>query len=99
MSGGRFNYATFKVEDSEIFSALDDVRDLENYLRSIDKHDAADEVLIFIKEVETHKRRLAVIGHRIADLLYATEWQASGDCGLDSIDKAYKKLMGEAEKP
>lgn len=94
MSGGSFNYACFKVEDSGIFAALQDVRDIEAYLRAYSKHDAADEVLLFIKEVETHQRRLSILGARISGILKATEWAASGDSGLDEIDREYFELMG-----
>lgn len=95
MSGGSFNYACFKVSDSsEIFQALGDVRDIEAYLRAHGKHDAADEVLHFIGELETHQRRLNVIGDRIAPLLKAVEWTASGDSGMDYVDAEYFKLMG-----
>lgn len=94
MSGGSFDYVCFKVEDSEVFSALTDLRRVEDYLRAINKQDAADEVLIYIREVETHQRRLAVIGKRIAPLLKATEWEASGDSDKDGIDYAYRELMG-----
>jgi hypothetical protein len=94
MSGGSFNYACFKVEDSEIFKALEDVRGIEVYLRTYGQHDAADEVLRFINEVETHQRRLAVIGERIAPLLKAVEWCASGDSGMDGVEREYFALMG-----
>lgn len=94
MSGGSFNYACFKVEDSEIFQAMNDVRDIENYLRKYGKHDAADEILRFINEVETHQRRLAVMGERIAPLLKATEWWVSGDRSESSVDQEYFNLMG-----
>jgi hypothetical protein len=94
MSGGSFDYVCFKVEDSDILSSLDDVRKVEDYLRKIEKHDAADEVLMFIKEVETHQRRLRVIGSRIAPVLKAAEWVCSGDSGNDAIDNAYNYLMG-----
>lgn len=94
MSGGSFNYVCYKVEDEQILTVLSDMRDVEIYLRSIDKHDAADEVLSFIKEVETHQRRLAVIGKRISPLLHAAEWTCSGDTGEDAIDTAYQVLMG-----
>ena len=98
MSGGSFNYACFKVAGSEIFQAMEDVRGIEDYLRRYEKHDAADEVLRFIKEVETHQRRLAVIGERIAPILKATEWAASGDSGIDAVDTAYFNLMGMDKK-
>ena len=94
MSGGAFNYVCYKVEDEQILTALSDVCDVENYLRGIGKHDAADEVLAFIKEVETHQRRLAVIGKRISPLLRAAEWTCSGDSGETYIDNEYKALMG-----
>jgi len=94
MSGGSFNYACFKVDESEIFQAMNDVRDIEDYLRRYGKQDAADEVLRFINEVETHQRRLAVIGARIAPLLKAVEWAASGDRDIDDVDATYFDLMG-----
>lgn len=94
MSGGSFDYVCFKVVDSQVLSALEDVRAIENYLRTYGKHDAADEVLRYIKEVETHQRRLEVIGERIAPLLKAVEWAASGDSGIDDVDAEYFKLMG-----
>lgn len=94
MSGGRFNYACFKVEDEGVFEALPDVHMIENYLRGLDKHDAADEVLRFLNEAETHQRRLVVIGERIAGLLKAAEWTASGDSDGSYIDAEYFKLMG-----
>lgn len=94
MSGGSFNYACFKVEDGEVFQAMDDVRGIEEYLRAHGKHDPADEVLKYIKEVETHQRRLEVIGKRIAPLLKAVEWTASGDTGMDLVYAEYFKLMG-----
>lgn len=94
MSGGSFDYAYFKVTDSQVFNALNDVRAIESYLRSREKHDAADEVLRFLNEVETHQRRLAVIGERIAPLLKAVEWTASGDSGMDYVNTEYFKLMG-----
>lgn len=94
MSGGSFNYACFKVEDSYVFQGMEDVRNIESYLRALEKHDAADEVLLFIKEVETHQRRLAKIGQRIAPLLKAAEWHCSGDWSENSIVEAFLRLMG-----
>lgn len=94
MSGGSFNYVCFKVEGSEILTVTDDVRAVENFLRVYGKHDAADEVLRFLNEVETHQRRLAVIGERISPLLKAAEWTASGDSSPEAIDAEYFKLMG-----
>jgi hypothetical protein len=98
MSGGSFNYACFKVDSEEVFQALPDLRDMETYLRQIEKHDSADEVLLYIREVETHQRRLMKIGERIAPLLKAAEWTRSGDWSKESIDGAYQNLMGLNQK-
>lgn len=93
MSGGSFNYAYLTVDDSsEMFTKLDEVCSIEEWLRANGHHLAADEVLIYIKEMETHQRRLEVIGRRIAPLLRAVEWEASGD-GAD-IEAEYWALMG-----
>jgi hypothetical protein len=70
------------------------VRGIEEFLRRVGGHEAADEVLQFIKEVETHQRRLEVIGTRIAPLLKAAEWYASGDSGISGVNAEYFKLMG-----
>jgi hypothetical protein len=94
MSGGSFNNVYSKADDSDILTALPDLRELENYLRGIGKHDAADEVLLFIREIETHMRRIAVMGRRIKPLLKAAEYYASSDWGISSIDEAYRNLMG-----
>lgn len=94
MSGGSFDYVHFKVIDSQVLSALPDIRAAEEALRTYGKHDAADEVLRYIREVETHQRRLEVIGERIAPLLKAIEWTVSGDTGISYVDKEYFKLMG-----
>lgn len=94
MSGGSFNYVCFKVEDNHVFDAIPDLRDLEGFLRRIDQHDAADEVLLYLAELETHQRRLMVLGKRIAPLLKATEWVSSGDRSLSAINESYRDLMG-----
>lgn len=98
MSGGSFNYACFKVEDNQVFDAISDIRAIENYLRRIDQHDAADEVLLYLAELETHQRRLAVLGRRIAPLLQAAEWVCSSDWSLNTINDEYRKLMGLESK-
>lgn len=98
MSGGSFNYVYSKVDDNHVFDAVSDLRDLENYLRRIDQHDAADEVLFYLAELETHQRRLMVLGRRIAPLLKATEWVCSSDWSLSAINDAYRDLMGLGSK-
>lgn len=94
MSGGSFNYAYCKAGDPDVFYAVGDIQDIEKYLRGLGKHDAADEVLRFLNEIETHQRRLEVIGERILPLLRAAEWTCSGDSGPEYIDREYFKLMG-----
>lgn len=94
MSGGSFNYACFSDTAQEIFRSLDDFRNMEKYLRSEGQHSAADEVLLFVKELETHERRLMKEVQRLHELFYASEWAASGDYSIDAVDKAYWKLMG-----
>lgn len=98
MSGGSFNYACFKVTDTrEVFSAMDDIEHIEKYLRSINRHSAADEVFRYYQDLKTISRHLAIMGERLEPLLYATEWCASGDWNEDGIDAAYQKLIGLAD--
>lgn len=96
MSGGSFNYACFKANDSsEVFQGIEDYKDIEHWLRSQNRHLAADEVLKFILEVETAQHRLQVLGDRINGILKAAEWTASCDTGIDYVDREYDKLIGK----
>lgn len=100
MSGGSFNYVCYKVDDeTQIFEALPELRNMETRLRSYGKHDAADEVLTFIATVETAQRRLRRLGKRIAPLLEAVEWWQSGDCGVDRVDDVMEQLAGKHDAP
>lgn len=93
MSGGSFNYACFKAEDtSRIFEGMEDYRAIEAYLRQRGRHDAADEVMKFVLVCETAQRRLLVQGKRIAEILRAAEWTASGDTGIEAVDAAFAML-------
>jgi hypothetical protein len=97
LSGGSFEYVCFDVEEAGRAlsgNAREQLNRMEQYLREIQKHDAADELLLYIRELETHSRRIEVIGKRIAPLVQATEWTASGDNGPEAIDRAYRALMG-----
>ena len=89
MSGGSFEYACFAVEEWSSFSKLDQVREIENYLRSNGEHEAADEVYQFILFIETVQRRLDVQTKRIKDILFAAEWWASGDWGADNFKSSF----------
>lgn len=94
MSGGSFNYAYLHVDDSDVLAHISDYREAEQWLRAYQKHDAADEVLAFILDCETAQRRLCVRGKRVADLLWAAEWTASGDTNMGAVDLAMNKLVG-----
>lgn len=95
MSGGSFEYVYQYVDDAdEVFGKLHQVQSIEEWLRTYQKHDAADEVLLYLKEMETHRRRIEIIGRRISGLLKSVEWVASADSGIEDVDQAYWKLMG-----
>ena len=95
MSGGSFDYVyQYVTYADEAFRRLHLIRDIEQWLRAHDRQDAADEVLTYLKEMETHQRRVEVAGNRLAGLLKAAEWVASADSGIEDVDKAYWKLMG-----
>lgn len=96
MSGGSFDYVCFKLEDeTQIFSALDDLRNMESYLRARDKQAAADEIMSAILKLETAQRRALCIGKHIYDLAYAAEWWASGDWDDQGIQEALDTMSGE----
>ena len=94
MRGGSFIYLYMDAESVSVFNKLIEVYNIESYLRQIGKQEAANEVLIYIRELETHQRRIETIGKRISGVLQATEWCASSDWGPEEIDKEYWKLMG-----
>ena len=95
MSGGSFDYVCFAVDSGEIFSRIGDLYLVEEYLRENEKHDAADEVLIYIKDLQTHERRFLALGRRMYDILYAAEWWASGDWNEEGFDEEWQEFIGE----
>lgn len=95
MSGGSFDYLCFKMDSaSKLLDALHTIREMESYLREIDRHDAADEFARLALDLETHKRRIEVMGKRLYDLAKAVEWERDDDVGIDAIDKAWSELLG-----
>lgn len=96
MSGGSFNYLAFK-EPYEMFTQLDELRSMEEWLRDQNKHDAADELFRYRLELETARRRLGIMHQRLYDVMYAAEWWRSGDYGEDGLDKAWAKFTGAPE--
>ncbi len=94
MSGGAFDHACFKAEDpTQVFSGLEQYKDIERYCREIGEHAIADEIFAFILLVETYRRRLQVAGERIAPLLRAVEWEASDDIGRKELSEAWQKYL------
>lgn len=96
MSGGSFDYAYHSAEDCtkilcEHFHET--LEDIEKYLRAHGKHDAADEVLSYRKDLEMHARHLLKLGNRISLLLQATEWWASCDTSEETFDKQWHTFM------
>lgn len=94
MSGGSFDYVGFKIQERDFFNALYDLKRIERWLREQTKHDAADEILKLILEIETAERRLKVIGDRIYEILHSAEWWCSCDIGEDTFDKRVKEVLG-----
>lgn len=93
MSGGSFDYAYSKADDpNRVFEGMTSYKEMEEYARSIGKHDAADEILKYIEWLESTRRRIVVKGSRLGSLMRAIEWECSGDSGLDGIDYAMQKL-------
>ena len=93
MSGGSFNYVAFKVRDDNPFEALNDLKNMEQWLREKGKHDAADEILKLILAIETAERRINVMANRIYNILHGAEWWGSSDWGEDQFDKTVRKTL------
>ena len=96
MSGGSFDYVCFAVEDeSKVLNSMEQLKDVEEFLRSKGKYDAADEILNFRLTLETHCRIIMKLGKRYSPILMAAEWWASGDWGGEEVDEQWKLLLGE----
>lgn len=93
MSGGAFDYVYHDVEDERIFTTAERLEAVEKFLRDEGKHDVADEVLRFRLNVETHQRILMAMGRRIAPLLEAAEWWASGDYSEGHMDTRWQEFL------
>lgn len=99
MSGGSFDYLCFADSAGAILSRLDDLRRMEEWLRAYRLHSAADEIYVYLLELETHQRRIEAYTKRMYGLLHAVEWTVSGDTGIEAIHKAYGDLSGIANPP
>lgn len=98
MSGGSFNYFCFK-ENGEALQHLEDLRALEQYCRETGNHLAANECFRYLLFLESTKHRLEVYHERMAELLRAVEWAASGDGNETGIRYAYEELLkGKEDK-
>lgn len=92
MSGGSFDYACFKLNDDyAVLSALPSLREMERWLRSEGKHEAADELLRSILRLETIQHHLSVLGDHLYRLAYGAEWWCSGDWNEEKFDKLFEE--------
>lgn len=98
MSGGAFNYFVYAKERGGILDRIGDLRDMEQYCRSIGKHDAADELYQYLLFLETVMRRMTIQHNRLSFLLRQVEWNASGDVNADAIDVAYEELIKDKKE-
>jgi hypothetical protein len=97
MSGGSFNYVCFKLDGdgSDVAQSLPDLRDMEQCLRDLGKHEAANEILRGIIKIETAINRLTVVGSHLAPLAKAAEWWQSGDTDEDDFGAVFnEKYLG-----
>ena len=94
MSGGSFDYLYLDLEDTEkILDTPQRLREMEEYLRERKKHEIADEILRFRLDVETHVRRLMIMGRRLRHVVHAVEWWASSDWGEDQVDSVWHRFL------
>lgn len=84
MSGGSWDYFTFKLND--VTNALKE----NTTLRSRDE----GWLLELTEEQKAARAKLAALLVKVSDALYAIEWCDSGDCStpfdVDAIDKVFK---------
>lgn len=100
MSGGSFEYLCYNVDDaSEVFRHTYQVKRMVEHLENIGKHDAAREVMKYNLFLSAMRSRIETYGNWIQPLLKATEWEASGDSGMEAIDRAYDELLGSRFAP
>jgi hypothetical protein len=93
MSGGSFNYVYSKLlgDGADVAQSLPDLRDMEQRLRDLGKHEAANEILRGIIRIETAINRLTVVGSHLAPLAKAAEWWQSHDTGEDDFDAVFRE--------
>lgn len=91
MSGGAFNY--FYIADDVgdgWLNNIQDLRDMIDYCRRIDKPEIMAELIKlrdFLEETQNKVYETVTPYHH---LLLAIEWEASGDYGMESVDKAFE---------
>lgn len=98
MSGGSFNYLCYK-ETPELFNAIGDLEDVEQYLLQRGDKDIAKDVRRLIEYIESAENRVDVLRENLAGVFKAVEWRSSGDWGEESLQRAldiYRDKEGAA---
>lgn len=98
MSGGSFNYLCYK-EVSDLFHAVDDLEDVEQYLIKRGDKDIAQDVRRLIEYILSAENRIGVLKDNLEDVLHAVEWRESGDWGESSLQRELDRYRnGEPDK-
>lgn len=98
MSGGSFNYLYCK-DTRELFNAVEDLEDVEQYLLQRGDKDIARDVRRLIEYIMTAENRISVLQENLAEVFKAVEWRVSADWGEESLQRALDKYRNEKEAP
>lgn len=101
MNHGVYGGVWFKVQDRDnLFSSVESLRDMAEWLGRIGKPAAAKVVTEYADDIVEAGERLEKTGWELKNLLKAAEFVASSDWGPEEIDEAFYRLKAPtAEHP
>jgi hypothetical protein len=97
MSGGSFDYLFIDMQDpDQLYSVASKLQRMKEYCAATfpDAVPYIDDMLQFIQRLS---EEYLVKGARIADLLRAVEWEASGDYNADQVREVLNDLKAKSE--
>lgn len=94
MSGGSFNHAYLAADDrTELFKHIGDFEGIATALDGMKHKEAAEHIRTYLAFVDAYMREIERMGKDLRGVMRAVEWERSGDCGMEHVDKAVAELL------
>lgn len=91
MSGGSYNYLSFKIEDDPLNADQQLVTAMAERLAGLGYHDAARETYDALFDIRATRARFEARTRRLGEVWRQVEWMDSGDSGPEHVAAEVEK--------